>query len=144
MGAVFVRWHSAFRRKPSSVMSALHRLGGRGPSTIGQLCWLLVLTTCAWATKIAAIVILASALTDLPWLTLIGGIVAGEVSGVLPVHGIAGAGTYEAAFVAGAIAGGDAFDKLLLTSVSVHAFVMSTTCLLALSSLPLGGRRIQV
>ena len=103
MGAVFVRWHSAFRRKPSSVMSALHRLGGRGPSTIGQLCWLLVLTTCAWATKIAAIVILVSALTDLPWLTLIGGIVAGEVSEVLPVHGIAGAGTYEAAFVAGAI-----------------------------------------
>lgn len=127
-----------------TMMSVLRRLGGRGPSTMGRLCLLLVLTICAWAAKIAAIVILAAALTDLPWLTLIGGIVAGEVSGVLPVHGIAGAGTYEAAFVAGAIAGGDAFDKLLLTSVSVHVFVISTTCLLALFSLPLGGHRTQV
>lgn len=127
-----------------AMMSVLRRLGGRGPSTMGQLCLLLVLTTCAWAAKITAIAILASALADLPWLTLIGGIVAGEVSGVLPVHGIAGAGTYEAAFVAGAIGGGDTFDKLLLTSVSVHVFVISTTCLLALFSLPLGNHRAQV
>jgi len=120
------------------LISALSRLGARGPISTTELYWLLCLTASAWAVKIGAIALLAAALTDLSWLTVLGGIVAGELSGVLPVHGVAGAGTYEAAFVAGAISGGDTLEKLLLTSVSLHIFVISSTCALTFMSLPLG------
>lgn len=123
-----------------TITSTLARLGARGPSSMARLWWLLLLTLGSWAAKIVAIAMLSAELVDLPWLTLLGGIVAGEVSGILPLHGVAGAGTYEAAFVAGAMAGGDSLHTLLLASVSVHVFVISTTCFLAVLSLPLGGR----
>ena len=125
-------------QKRGALISTLSRLGARGPSSTTELSWLLCLTASAWAVKIGAIALLAAALTDLSWLTILGGVVAGELSGVLPVHGIAGAGTYETAFIAGAIPGGDTFETLLLMSVSLHIFIVSSTCVLTLLSLPLG------
>ena len=53
------------------------------------------------ALKIFALLLFAAVTSDLHWLTVWGGVIA-EASSLLPVHGIAGASTYEAAFVAGA------------------------------------------
>lgn len=125
------------------IRSGLRTFSQRGPSSGGSVWLLFAATVMAWSLKILALLLFAEVTSDLHWLTVWGGIIAGEASSLLPVHGIAGAGTYEAAFVAGAYVGGESLEQMLLTSVNLHIFIVSSTCLLTVLVLPLGGDRSQ-
>ena len=110
----------------------------RAPATWGQQAVLLFLTVAAWMAKLLGLLVLLDAMTALPMATILTSLVGGELSGILPVHGLAGAGTYEAAFVGAGSVSGEAADRLLQAAVNAHIFVLLTTCgLAALLLLPL-------
>lgn len=98
---------------------------------------LLVWTVLAWLAKLAALSLIITSVADISLTSALSGALAGEVSGILPIHGVAGAGTYETAFVAGAALGADALPSLLAAAVNTHLFVLSTTTLLAVIVLPI-------
>ena len=134
-------WQTESDEPKGCIRSGLRAFFQRAPSSEGTVWLLFTATAIAWALKIFALLLFAAATSELHWLTVWGGIIAGEASSLLPVHGIAGTGTYEAAFVAGAFVGGESLEQMLLTSVNLHIFVVSFTCLLTLLVLPLRGDR---
>ena len=122
----------------SRVAAVVTTLVDRAPATWGQQSVLLFLTVAAWTAKLLGLLVLLDAMTALPVATILTSLVGGELSGILPVHGLAGAGTYEAAFVGAGSVSGEAADRLLQAAVNAHIFVLLTTCgLAALLLLPL-------
>jgi uncharacterized membrane protein YbhN (UPF0104 family) len=69
------------------------------------------------------------------------GAIAGDLTSVLPVHGVAGAGTYEAGVVAGLLPYGVAAKAALAAAVNLHLFLLGTSLAGGAVSLFMGGRR---
>ena len=60
------------------------------------------------------------------------GATVGDLTGVLPFHGIAGAGTYEAGVVAGLAPYGLAPESALPLAVNLHLFILASSALFGL------------
>ena len=65
------------------------------------------------------------------------GSVTGELSSVLPFHGLAGAGTYEAGIMAGLLPLGIDLESALRGAVNLHLFVLGASVLSGLLALVL-------
>ncbi len=107
------------------------------------------LTLAAWAVKLAAFLLAAMQLSGLPVLALLPGVVAAELASALPVQGLAGFGTYEAAMLLGsggsrAFAQGAIQDSLLATAVNLHLFILASSLLFSLLAWLLPSNRQQV
>lgn len=88
--------------------------------------WILKLAVFAWVLGLFVETSFAAA-----WLGAIGG----DLTSVLPIHGIAGAGTYEAGVVAGLIPFGISPAEALVAAVNLHLFVLGCTIVSGLASL---------
>jgi hypothetical protein len=55
--------------------------------------------------------------------------IGGELGSVLPVHGVAGMGTYEAGVMAGLAPQGVALTAALAAAVNLHLFILGATVL---------------
>lgn len=94
--------------------------------------WGIKLAVFAWVLELFAPMAFAAAWT---------GVIAGDLTSVLPVHGVAGAGTYEAGVVAGLLPFGVDARSALQAAVNLHLFVLGCTLLSGLLSLTLPARR---
>jgi len=80
-----------------------------------QLNWLVKLAVFAWILRLFA---------PMPGAAAVMGALGGDLTSVLPVHGIAGAGTYEAGVVAALIPFGIEAKVALAAAVNLHLFVL--------------------
>ncbi len=55
------------------------------------------------------------------------GAAGGELTSVLPIHGVAGLGTYEAGAVAALAGSGLSLERLVQAAVNLHLFILSVT-----------------
>jgi uncharacterized membrane protein YbhN (UPF0104 family) len=69
------------------------------------------------------------------------GAIGGELTSVLPVYGIAGAGTYEAGVVAALVPADIGYQEALKAAVNLHLFLLSCTLLSGFLSYLLPGNR---
>ena len=65
----------------------------------------------------------------MPVAAAVWGAMAGDLTSILPVHGVAGAGTYEAGVVAGLLPFGVAAQPALQAAVNLHIFLLGATLL---------------
>lgn len=93
---------------------------------VRALFWTLI----NWALKVAVYAWLLSQFLPLPFTQSWMGATTGELSSVLPIHGVAGAGTYEAGILAGLLPWGVDSREALAAAVNLHLFVLGTTLLL--------------
>ena len=70
-------------------------------------------------------------------MSLLGSIM-GEISSTLPIHGLAGAGTYEAGVLVALLPAGVGLDEALNGAVNLHLFVLGATILSAAIALGWG------
>lgn len=77
--------------------------------------WLLKLGVFAWILQLFVPMSAAGALL---------GVIGGDLTSVLPVHGIAGAGSYEAGVVAGLLPFGVPAEAALVAAVNLHLFML--------------------
>lgn len=77
--------------------------------------WLVKLAVFAWILQLFAPMLTAAA-----WLGAIGG----DLTSVLPIHGIAGAGTYEAGVVAALLPFGVPAAAALAAAINLHLFML--------------------
>jgi uncharacterized membrane protein YbhN (UPF0104 family) len=70
----------------------------------------------------------------MPWAAAVMGVAAGDITSVLPIHGVAGAGTYEAGVVAGLVPFGLPASAAVQAAVNLHLFVLGSTLLSGLLS----------
>ncbi|MCG6871120.1 MAG: flippase-like domain-containing protein [Gammaproteobacteria bacterium] len=93
--------------------------------------WMVKLLVFAWVFQLFLAVPVTQA-----WLAAI----AGDLTSVLPVHGLAGAGTYEAGIVAALLPFGVAAESTLPAAVNLHLFLLGTAILAGLASVALPRR----
>jgi len=93
-------------------------------------------TVLIWTSKLVSLAMIVRALSGLPIDVALLSTLGAEISSLLPVHGIAGSGTFEAAFVAvGALVERN-FPALIAAAVNLHIFVLVASSLVTLAFLP--------
>ena len=95
--------------------------------------WVVKLLSFAWLLALFAKLTPSQALL---------GVIGGELTSVLPIHGVAGAGTYEAGIVAALLPAGVKAEVAVTAAVNVHLFLLGSCLLGGLLSLALGRRRV--
>jgi uncharacterized membrane protein YbhN (UPF0104 family) len=83
-----------------------------------------------WALKVAVFSWLLQQFMPISFYQAWVGASTGELSSVLPIHGLAGAGTYEAGIVAGLLPWHIDASAALAAAVNLHLFVLGSTLLL--------------
>lgn len=117
-------------RKVQSLADAIVRLPTRGRHFSS-----IVITTYAiWLSKLLAFLGVVLQLSQLNLAQAITSVAVADLSSILPIHGVAGSGTFEAAFVlAGKLYGTDT-TALLTVAVQLHLFLL----LMAFAAFALG------
>ena len=64
---------------------------------------------------------------DIPWSGALLGAALGDLTSILPVHNIGGAGTYEAGVVAGMLPFGVGASAALAAAINLHLFLLAAT-----------------
>jgi len=95
--------------------------------------WLL--TGVNWTVKLLVFAWVLVLFSPMPYLFALLGTITGELSSVLPVHGIAGAGTYEAGIMLGLLPGDMDVRMALAGAVNLHLFVLGTSILFGVVAL---------
>ena len=85
------------------------------------------LTILAWLSKLVSMGILLAALSGIPMTDLMATILGAELSSILPVHGLAGAGSYEMGGVLGSSLIGLSPILALEITIQLHIYVLSLT-----------------
>ncbi len=83
-----------------------------------------------WSLKVAVYAWLLQQFIGIPFNHAWVGASTGELSSVLPIHGVAGAGTYEAGVVAGLVLWATDAKAALAGAVNLHLFVLGCTLFL--------------
>ncbi|MGW8266557.1 MAG: lysylphosphatidylglycerol synthase transmembrane domain-containing protein [Longimicrobiales bacterium] len=99
------------------------------PRTRAVFWWTWLWTGVNWAVKLLVFAWILRAFTSVPLGPALLGSVAGEISSVLPIHGVAGAGTYEAGVAAGLLPFGVGPETALRGGVNLHLFVLGASLL---------------
>lgn len=118
------------------------------PRSQGAFLRLYLWTLLTWISKIIAFAAVLTHFLPLPtWQALLG-VMGSELSSVLPIHGLAGSGSYELAMAAVLVPLGHTTQAVVTGAVNLHLFLLGVTLLLGLSALllprpasPHGGSR---
>lgn len=124
---------SGIRRKLCQVLACLPQTTPEFARAWGWtwINWLLKLGVFAWVLLLFA---------PIPWSAGWLAAMAGDLTSVLPVHGIAGAGTYEAGVIAALLPMGLSAAVALQAAVNLHLFLLGSTVLGGVVGLALPGR----
>ncbi len=87
--------------------------------------WVWTLAT--WAVKLGVFAWVLRLFVDIPWSGALLGAVLGDLTSILPVHNIGGAGTYEAGVVAGMLPFGVGASAALAAAINLHLFLLAAT-----------------
>lgn len=139
-GGWLSRWLSGVSRGGRLRSLVLKVLAGL-PQSPSHFWFAWVWTAVNWVVKLAVFAWVLLLFLDVPlkaaWLAAI----AGDLTSVLPVHSVAGAGTFEAGVVAALLPFGVGPDQGLPAAVNLHLFLLGTAVLGGLISLLLVTRR---
>ncbi len=94
-----------------------------------------------WLAKLAAFAWVLVQFAPLPAAAAWMGVIAGDLTSVLPIHGVAGAGTFEAGVVAGLVPFGVAPERALPAAVNLHLFLLGCAVFAGLLTLLVRRRR---
>lgn len=116
------------------LLDALPATGGRFARAYG---WTLF----TWIAKFIAFTSVFLHFADVALWQAITGVIGAELSSVLPIHGVAGSGTYELALVAAIVPTGVGADVALRAAVNLHIFLLGVSLLLWPLAIMLPGAR---
>lgn len=118
------------RRAPSTPWTRLAEramVGLPGDAALFRSTWLW--TAANWTVKLLVFAWILRAFAEMSFPAALLGGAAGELSSVLPVHGVAGAGTYEGGVSLGLLWAGVPPDAALTGAVNLHLFVLGASVL---------------
>ncbi len=99
------------------------------PGSVGSFAWTWIWTVVNWSVKLLVFAWILGAFSAIPLPQAILGSITGELSSVLPFHGLAGAGTYEAGVMAALVPLGVEMESALAGAVNLHLFVLGASIL---------------
>lgn len=99
------------------------------PASAGLFWKIWLWTVVNWTVKLMVFAWVLRAFAPMPFSFALLASTTGEMSSVLPLHGIAGAGTYEAGVMAGLVPLGVDMEAGLRAAVNLHLFVLGASIL---------------
>jgi hypothetical protein len=124
------RWLDGRLSTREGRMATLGREAIQGlPSSSGLFWRIWFWTGLNWSSKLLVLAWILQAFTPMPFPTALVGSTTGELSSVLPFHGIAGAGTYEAGVMAGLVPLGVDLEAAFKAAVNLHLFILGVSIL---------------
>ncbi|MDF1693424.1 MAG: lysylphosphatidylglycerol synthase transmembrane domain-containing protein [Zhongshania sp.] len=115
------------------------------PSTSRQCLRIYAHTIAIWCSKLLALAMVMRCFIDIPLQQALLAVVSADLSSVLPVHGLAGSGTFEAAILLALAPFELSHDATLLAALNVHLYLLASSLLplplaLLLRRLPTGNK----
>ena len=107
----------------------LHKLLQGAPVNLPQLLRTWLWGCLSWLVKLSAFAWLLMLFAGTPLATAFLGSIGGELSSVLPIHAVAGVGTYETGIVAALLPFGVEADTAVAGAVNVHLFLLGVSLL---------------
>ena len=102
----------------------------RGLPSSSSLFWRTWLWTGVnWSVKLLVLGWILQTFAPMPFSSALVGSTTGELSSVLPFHGVAGAGTYEAGVLAGLVPLGIELEPAFKAAVNLHLFILGVSVL---------------
>lgn len=86
-------------------------------------------TLIIWIVKLAALTLVLQAFLEIDFVAAWIAVTTADLSGVLPIHGIAGSGTYEAAMLAALVPMGFALEQALSAAINLHIYLLGVSAL---------------
>jgi uncharacterized membrane protein YbhN (UPF0104 family) len=117
------------------VWRAVRFVANAAPQGQGRIARLYGWTALSWILKLLAFAAVLQHFVDVAFWQVMAGVMGAELSSVLPFHGIAGAGSYEIAAIAGMVPFGVRAEDALVGAVNLHLFLLGSTLILGLSAL---------
>ena len=99
------------------------------------------LTILAWLSKIMGMGVVLATLSGIPMTDVITTILGAELSSILPIHGLAGAGSYEAGGIIGSTLMGLSPVLALEMTIQLHIYVLSLTAVFGILGVLLLSKR---
>ena len=99
------------------------------PSSPGLFWRTWLWTGVNWSVKLLVLAWIIRAFAPMPFSWALVGSTTGELSSVLPFHGVAGAGTYEAGVMAGLVPLGIELETAFKAAVNLHLFILGVSIL---------------
>jgi uncharacterized membrane protein YbhN (UPF0104 family) len=124
------------------LQTLLRKILDGAPKESRRLLKIWLWTLLNWLVKLFAFAWLLALFADLQTSQAMLGVIGGELTSVLPVHGIAGAGTYEAGIVAALLPFDIETETALGAAVNLHLFLLGVTLIGAAVSLLLRDRHV--
>ena len=84
-------------------------------------------TAVNWFVKLAVFAWILQLFAPMPFSAAVAGAIGGDLTSVLPIHGIAGAGTYEAGVVAALLPFAIPPDEALAGAINLHLFLLGSS-----------------
>ncbi len=110
----------------------ISQLKNTAPQSRRQLFRVIIWTFLSWCCKLDSLIMITRALQSLSVFEALAGVLGAELSSILPIHGVAGSGSFEAAFMAGLAPIGLLSTEVLGLAVNLHLFILGATSLFAL------------
>ncbi|KOR32891.1 hypothetical protein TI05_04390 [Achromatium sp. WMS3] len=127
-------WHKAMQKwigkYHGSIANFFGKILSHIPDTVGQFMRIWLWTALSWICKLSAFTAIVMHFSDLDLGLAALGTLGAELSSVLPIHGIAGAGTYELAMSAVLLPLGLEVANILRAAVNLHLYLLGVSLLL--------------
>ncbi len=121
IGFISIEW--------SLMQKIMNTLSKNSPGSFVIALKLYILTAIIWIAKLSALTVIMLSFIDLPSLEGVFAVIFADLSSVLPIHGLAGSGTYEAAMLAALLPLGAEYEAVLTAAINVHIYILVTTLL---------------
>ena len=123
-----------FRRRllallPERLQVKLTELEHLLPHSRGLIVATYLQTLIIWIVKLVALTLVLKAFLSIDFISAWVAVTTADLSGVLPIHGIAGSGTYEAAMLAALIPLGFGVEAALSAALNLHIYLLGVSAL---------------
>lgn len=134
------QWQRALEKKtaPGKLHSLLQKTLSSLPQSRSDFWRAWAWTVITWAVKLAVFAWVLLLFIDIAPTAALMGVIGGDLTSVLPIHGVAGMGTYEAGVIAGLLPYGITPQHALPAAVNLHLFLLASTLIGGAVSLLLG------
>lgn len=135
------RWQRLLHDQPGRIKGLLKKALASLPQTPRAFWRAWAWTVITWVVKLGVFAWVLSLFMDVSGAGALMGAIAGDLTSVLPIHGVAGMGTYEAGVVAGLLPYGVTAQNALPAAVNLHLFLLGSTLIGGAFSLLMGGKK---
>lgn len=120
---------SLIRLFPNKIKNLLNKVEHLWPKDYRLLGKTYLMTLLIWIVKLVALILILMSFLNIDFFNGALAVILADISGVLPIHGLAGSGTYEAAMLAALYPMGFETIEAVKAAINVHIYLLGASLL---------------